>query len=107
MYAKIDLMLLCFLRSKKQRQCQNVFWQRVHFPLENVQHHIFQRKMLGLAPFFFALQKTLKRKIQKCSLAVQKYIFASQRSKMFSKKKKLKLELFYEKKQKWIKSLKF
>jgi hypothetical protein len=62
MYAKIDLMLLCFLRSKKQRQCQNVFWQRVHFPLENVQHHIFQRKMLGLAPFFFAKQKNTKKK---------------------------------------------
>ena len=62
MYAKIDLMLLCFLRSKKQRQCQNVFLQRVHFPLENVQHHIFQRKMLGLAPFFFAKQKNTKKK---------------------------------------------
>jgi hypothetical protein len=72
--------------------------QKCIFAKENVQHHIFQRKMLGLASFFFALQKTLKRKIQKCSLAVQKDIFASQRSKMFSKKKKLKLELFYEKK---------
>ena len=27
--------------------------------------------------FFFAKQKTLKRKMQKCILAVQKYIFAS------------------------------
>jgi hypothetical protein len=30
--------------------------------VSNVQHHIFQRKILGLAPFFFALQKNTKKK---------------------------------------------
>jgi len=37
--------------------------QKIHLVLcKNV---FLQRKMLGLAPFFFALQKALKRKMQK------------------------------------------
>ena len=65
----LHLMLLCFLHSKKQRQCKNIFDAEhfpkenvqlcknafdakmhfcVHFPLENVQHHIFQRKMFSI-----------------------------------------------------------
>ena len=36
-FAKMYLMLLCFLHSKKQRQCVH-FVGAEHFPLENVQH---------------------------------------------------------------------
>ena len=30
------------------RKRQNAFWQRVHFPLENVQHHILRSKMFSI-----------------------------------------------------------
>ena len=45
---QMHLMLLCFLHSKKQRQCVH-FVDAEHFPLENVQHHIFQKKMFSKA----------------------------------------------------------
>ena len=41
--------------------------------MSNVQHHIFQRKMLGLAPFFFAKQKTLKRKMLNIFLCKKRF----------------------------------
>ena len=41
-------MLLCFLHSKKQRQCVH-FVGAEHFPLENVMLNIFQRKMFSKA----------------------------------------------------------
>ena len=64
------LMLLCFLHSKKERQCKNVFDAKMylmrtfcfasHFPKENVQHqqNVTNAFWLCKNAVFFALQKT-------------------------------------------------
>ncbi len=88
------------VKSYKCIWCQNVFWQRVHFPLENVQHHIFQRKMLGLAPFFFALQKTLKKKDTKMYFGCAKIHFCiTKEQKVMQRKQKVLSGLRTDKKE--------